>query len=60
MPQSHLADPPTPSDLSPPCDMCGMPMFLSHVEPADEVDHDRRTFECLTCRRSHTVTVKYK
>jgi len=37
-----------------------MPMFLSRIEPADEADHDRRTFECPTCRHSQTVTVKYK
>jgi len=40
--------------------MCGMPMFLSRIEPADKADHDRRTFECPTCRYSQTVTVKYK
>ena len=60
MPQYHVTDPPKPSDLSPPCDMCGMPMFLSRIEPADEADHDRRTFECMACKRSQTVTVKYK
>ena len=60
MPQSHLNDPPKPGDLSPPCDMCGVPMFLSHVEPADEADYDRRTFECTVCLRSKTITVKYK
>jgi len=38
----------------------GMPMFLSRIEPADEANHDRRTFECPTCRHSQTVTVKYK
>ncbi len=42
MPQSHVNDPPKLSDLS--LDMCGMPMFLSRVEPADEADYDRRTF----------------
>jgi hypothetical protein len=60
MPQYHINDPPKLSDLSPPCVMCGAPMFLSRIEPADEADHDRRTFECLACQRSQIVTVKYK
>jgi hypothetical protein len=60
MPQSHLNDPLKPNDLSPHCDMCGTPMFLSRIEPADDADHDRRTFECTACRQSMTVTVKYK
>jgi hypothetical protein len=49
-----------PGDLSPPCDMCGMPMFLSHVEPAEKADHDRRTFECLACQHSKIEIIKYK
>jgi hypothetical protein len=60
MQQSHLNDPPKPGDLSPPCAVCGMPMFLSRIEPADQADYDQRTFECLTCKRSQTVTVKNK
>jgi hypothetical protein len=60
VPHSHLNDPMKPSDLSPPCEMCGIPMFLSRIEPADEADCDRRTFECTACRHSKTVTVKYK
>ena len=60
MPQSHVNDPPNLGDLSPRCIKCGLPMFLSRIEPADEADHDRRTFECTTCRRSQTVTVMYK
>jgi len=60
MPQSHLPDPLKPSNLSPPCDMCGMPMFLSCIEPSDEADHDQRTYLCMACKRSQTVTVKYK
>jgi hypothetical protein len=60
MPQSHIHDPPKPGDLSPPCDMCGMPMFLSHVEPAEKADHDRRAFECLACQHSKIEIIKYK
>ena len=60
MPQSHINDPPKPSDLSRPCVLCGVPMFLSRIEPADKADHDRRTFECPTCQYSQTVTIKYK
>ena len=62
MPQANLNDTLInealmPTDLSPHCDMCGTPIFLSLIEPAD---YDRRTFECTACRHSATVTVKYK
>jgi len=60
MHKSHLDNSLRPSDLSPPCVMCGVPMFLSCIEPAEEADHDRRTFECLACRKSQTVMVKYR
>ena len=60
MRKSYFDDPPRLSDLSPPCVLCGMPMFLSRIEPAEEADHDRRTFECLACRHSQTVVVKYR
>jgi hypothetical protein len=35
-------------------------MFLSRIEPAEKADHDRRTFECLTCHHSQTLVVKYR
>jgi hypothetical protein len=35
-------------------------MFLSRIEPADQVDHDRRTFECSACDYAETVTVKFR
>jgi hypothetical protein len=35
-------------------------MFLSRIEPADQVDHDQRTFECSACDYSETVTVKLR
>jgi hypothetical protein len=56
----HLDDPPIARDLSPPCVLCGMPMFLSHIEPAEAADHDRRIFECLACQNSQTVVVRYR
>jgi len=30
-------------------------MFLSRVEPSDDVDHDERIFECTNCAYSETV-----
>jgi len=59
MPQSRLDDSLKPSDLSPPCAMCGLPMFLSFIEPSDKPDHDRQFFQCTTCEYSESVTVKY-
>jgi hypothetical protein len=58
MQRSHLMDL-RPAELSPPCVMCGTPMFLSCIEPADEAGHDRRTFECMACQYSQTAMVKY-
>ena len=60
MHKSHLNDPVQPGDLSPPCIMCGTPMFLCRIEPAEEADHDRRIFECFACRHSQTAVIKYR
>ena len=35
-------------------------MFLSRIEPSDQVEHDVRTFECSTCAYAETVTVKFR
>jgi hypothetical protein len=59
MRKSHFNDRPMRIDLSPPCTLCGAPMFLSLIEPADEPGYDRRNFECTACRFSRTVMVKY-
>src|SRR5262245_52819059 len=34
-----------------------LPMFLSFIEPSDEMDYDQRTFECSTCANAETATV---
>jgi hypothetical protein len=39
---------------------CGLPMFLSRIEPDDQPDHDKRTFECTRCGCSDTVIVKFR
>jgi len=59
MPQSQMNDPPKPIDL-PPCSKCGGPMWLTCVEPTDKADHDLRTLECLGCKHSEAVLVKFK
>jgi len=41
------------------CLKCGVPMWLTRIEPHDE-DHDQRTFECSICRESETAVVKFK
>lgn len=60
MQRSHHAGPTKPTELSPPCVVCGTPMFLSRIEPADLAGHDQRTFECMACRYSETLMVRYK
>jgi hypothetical protein len=42
------------------CPKCGLPMFLACIEPAIEVDHERRTFECSTCAYGETITVNFR
>ena len=59
MPQSHMNDPPKPTDL-PPCPKCGGPMWLACIEPADKPDYDQRTLECPQCEHSETLMVKFK
>ena len=52
MPQSYVDDPQKPKDMPRPCVMCGFPMFLTLVEPADKPNHDKRFFQCAKCAHS--------
>ena len=45
--------------VHPRCRECGVPMWLSRIEP-HKADHDKRTFECKACGASVTEVVKYK
>ena len=40
--------------------MCGIPMFLSRIDPGDEDGHDIRMFECATCDYHERDTVKFR
>jgi hypothetical protein len=42
------------------CPRCGVPMSLVCIEPTDQPDHDRRTFECSSCTFHEVVAVKYR
>ena len=58
MRESHyIPDPPNVEH--PRCSQCGVPMWLTRLEP-DKPDHDKRTFECKACGASVTEIVKYK
>ena len=35
MPQSHIDDRNEPKHMARPCAICGLPMFLSLIEPSD-------------------------
>jgi hypothetical protein len=35
-------------------------MFLACIEPAIEIDHERRMFECSTCAYGETITVNFR
>ncbi|MGA9455229.1 MAG: hypothetical protein WBV43_07125 [Pseudolabrys sp.] len=43
----------------PDCPQCGELMWRTLIEP-DKPDHDRRTFECASCKRVEKVAVKYR
>jgi hypothetical protein len=61
MPQPHGFDPSTPPPLGQRrCPSCGLPMFLSTVEPSEHDDYEERTFECSTCCYAETVAVKFR
>lgn len=42
------------------CLKCGALTQLARIEPADEPDHDLRTFECVMCGISDAVKIKFK
>jgi hypothetical protein len=60
MPQPHNFNRTAPPIGKQRCPMCGLPMFLSLIEPSDEIDRDERTFECSTCAYAETITVNFR
>jgi len=42
------------------CPECLGSMRLAWIEPGETFGYDRRTFECMHCDHSETVTVKYR
>jgi ribosomal protein S27AE len=44
----------------PPCSKCGFLTALARIEPAQEPDHDLRTFECGQCGHPETIKIKFK
>jgi hypothetical protein len=42
------------------CLKCGVPMLVTRIEPATEVDHEVRTCECLASKVSQTVPVRFR
>jgi len=59
MPHRYNFDPTQPPIVQRPCPKCGLPMFLSRIEPTDKIDHAQRTFECSTCAYEETVKVEF-
>jgi predicted RNA-binding Zn-ribbon protein involved in translation (DUF1610 family) len=59
MKHNHPSPSYSASATRPPCPKCGEMMLLVRIEP-DITDHDRRTFECPSCRHSETAVVKFK
>jgi len=44
----------------PQCPKCGAIMWLEHIEPSDEPDHDLRTFECPNCSQCEAVKMRFR
>jgi hypothetical protein len=42
------------------CPKCGLPMFLSKIEPVEKEGRDERTFECAQCAYGERVIVKFR
>lgn len=42
------------------CSKCGTLTQLARIEPADEPDHDLRTFECVACGNADVLKVKFR
>ena len=60
MPRSDSGQANPVTQYRPPCSKCGAPTTLARIEPAPELDHDLRTFECETCRTSVAVRIKFR
>lgn len=61
MPQPRSFDPSSPPPMAKRrCPVCGKPVFLVTIEPADdETGYERRTFECVSCPYEETITIKF-
>ena len=59
MPKAIILDPSPPIGQRR-CPLCGVPMFLSQIEPADQDGYDERTFECSQCAYAETVIVQFR
>ncbi len=60
MPLPQKFDPANPPLGQRRCPKCGLPLFLSCIEPSDQDDHDQRTFECSKCVYAETVIVNLR
>ena len=54
------ATPHSNSIIRPSCPKCSKSMLLALIEPTDQPDHERRTFECLPCKHAISEVVKYR
>jgi hypothetical protein len=60
MPRPHKFDPTKPPVGQRRCPTCGLPMFLSQIEPSERArDEDLSTFECQQCAYAETVVIQF-
>jgi hypothetical protein len=59
MPQPRKSRWPKPPIGERRCPACGLPMFLTCIEPTDNAGQDARTFECSKCYYAETMIVKF-
>ena len=44
----------------PRCSKCGALTQLARIEPADDPEHDLRTFQCVTCDNAAVVKIRFR
>src|SRR5262249_57594081 len=59
MPQAIIFNP-TPPVGQRRCPLCGVPIFLSQIEPTDQHAYAHPTFECSQCAYAETVIVQFR
>jgi uncharacterized paraquat-inducible protein A len=53
----YFADSPVTTSVRPVCSKCGIPMWLTRIQP-DQPGYARRSFECPRCHHQMTEVIE--